>query len=61
MPITIYYIYKKNNKWMEGQNHFETTEKALRFMHKFKNKFFHFEWSCDDPYDNEYLWSHWKS
>ena len=58
--ITIYYVYEKNGQWHEGKNIFDDVVKALRFMHKFKKKFFNFEWACDDPEDNEYLWSHWK-
>lgn len=58
--ITIYYVYEKNGQWLEGKNSFTDCIKALRFMHKFKKQFFNFEWTCDDPEDNEYLWSHWK-
>ena len=61
MPITIYYIYEKRGKWFNDSKNFSDCVKALRFMHKFKNKFFNFEWSCDDPEDNEYLWNHWKN
>lgn len=59
--ITIYYIYRRGNKYFQDYKKFMDAVKALRFMHKFKNKFMNFEWSCDYPEDNEYLWSHWHN
>ena len=61
--ITLYYIYKSkiDGKYYEAKKFFLDVMAAYRFMQKFKNQFYHFEWACDDPEDNEWLWSHWHS
>lgn len=58
--ITVTWIYKSKitGKWMENTNSFNTKEKALRFMYKIGKKYGYMSivsWSCDDPFDNEYL------
>ena len=60
--ITLFYIYKSavDGKYYEGRKEFSDPVKCLRFMHKFKKKFINFEWACDYPEDNDYLWTHWK-
>ena len=60
--IEIWYIYKskldKNYHW--GEKKFSSPRKALAFMYKFKDVFMNFEWVCENPEDNEYLWRHFK-
>lgn len=58
--ITIYYVYKKNGKYYSDSKLFRDPQKALAFMYMFQDKFFNFEWSCDDPEDNDYLWRKWR-
>lgn len=54
--ITINYIYKNvAGKWIAESKTFDDVKKALRFMYSTKGRFFNFEWSCDDPEDNDYL------
>ena len=59
--IIIKYLYRdKLGKWYEDSKVFYNSKKALAFMYKFKGTFINFEWICDDPEDNEYLWTHFK-
>lgn len=59
ITLTFQYLGADNN-YHEGKNEFQDCKKALRFMYKFRFKFKNFEWICDDPEDNEYLYSRWE-
>ena len=56
--IEIEYIYKSivTQKWMIARKSFDNVKKALRFLYAIKRAGGIVSgWSCDDPYDNEYL------
>lgn len=61
--ITIYYVYTPKHgdgKPLEYEAEFTSWQKALRFMKKVDGPNFNGHvtgWSCDDPEDNEILWS----
>lgn len=62
MPITVTYIYKSkiDGNYYEAEKYFDDVIKALRFMYKAKKFAFNIEWTCLDPEDNNYLWTHFK-
>ena len=60
--ITIYYMYypKHDLGPIENEIEFSSWQKALRFMKMVDGPNFDgyvTGWSCDDPEDNEILWS----
>lgn len=58
MIVVMYsYFNKSKQTWIEGETEFTSCVKALRFMYsiKGKNNYVLEGYSCDDPYDTEYI------
>lgn len=54
--ITVYYVYKRiDGKWYATSKTFNNKLKCLRFLYAIRKKGCNIEWSCDDPYDNQWL------
>lgn len=59
--IKVTYLYKSAEGWKSCQTIFYDRTKALKFMYATKHKFKCFEWICDDPEDNRYLYTRFKA
>lgn len=62
--IEIFYYYtRKDGKIMQYSAIFTNVQKAVRFMYKLKNHkkyVFTGEFTCDDPWDTDYINSHFR-
>ena len=59
--VDIVYKSKLTGKWMQDTKTFKDKFSALHGMYALKNKGIIIDgWTCDDPYDNEYLWLRFK-
>lgn len=59
--IEVSFIYKsKDGKWYQSSKSFNNKQKAFRFIYAIKRKAVNIEWSCDDPWDNDWLWRNVK-
>lgn len=58
IEVKYYYIKKSTNTPMVAYAVFHNADKALRFMYKCKTSktlIYSGEFTCDDPYDTEYI------
>lgn len=63
IEVVYYYKAKLTGKWMKGAKIFYDAKKAVRFIYKVTRTLdmaFDGEFSCDDPFDTEYINSHVK-